>query len=174
MTHLQSILTILQQQSLFAKRSKCKFALHEVNYLGNIISISGVREDLSKLQVMLNWPIPKIVKSLRGFLGIIGYYRKFIKGYGSIAIPLILLLRKNYFLWSKQAEMAFNALKTTITLPPVLRLPDFSSEFTIECDDSGVDLGVFLMQEGQPIAFFKKCLREEPYYFPHMRRNCWL
>lgn len=108
---------------------------------------------------MLEWPIPKSVKSLRRFLALTGYYKKFIRGYDSIVVPFTMLLKKSSFIWSKEAEVAFNELKRAVTQPLVLRLPDFSKNVTIECDAFGVGLGGILMQEGQPITFYSKALK---------------
>jgi hypothetical protein len=102
---------------------------------------------------MLNWPFPSTLKSLRGFLGLTGYYRKFIKGYDSIAAPLTSLLRKNSFEWTFTAKEAFTALKNAVTNPLVLILPDFTKPFIIQCDASGCGVGVVLMQQERLIAF---------------------
>ena len=105
--HLRTILEILATYKLYAKRSKCMFACKKVEYLGHVITGEGVHIDPKKLATMLQWPIPKDIKSLRGFLGLTGYYKKFVKGYGQIATPLIALLKKDSFSWSKEAELAF-------------------------------------------------------------------
>lgn len=98
--HLKVTLEVLRQHQLYAKRMKCKFGSKEVVYLGHIISIEGVKADPSKIRSMLEWPMPLTLKSLRGFLGLTRYYRKFIKGYGQITTPLTDLLNKNAFGWN--------------------------------------------------------------------------
>lgn len=92
-------------------------------------------------------------------MGLTGYYRKFIKGYSSIAPPLTALLRKNGFKWDDSALAAFQQLKEAVTNPPVLTLPNFTQSFTIKCDASGLGIGVVLMQGGQPIAYFSQALK---------------
>ena len=95
--HLRSVLELLQQHQLYAKKSKCAFGCPEVEYLGHIISGQGVSTDPRKIAGMEAWPIPTSLKALKGFLGLTGYYRKFIKNYRQIANPLTALLRKNAF-----------------------------------------------------------------------------
>ena len=112
-----------------------------------------VSADPKKLSAMKEWPFPTTVKALHGFLGLTGYYRKFIHQYSQIVAPLTALLKKKAFVWSLQAEEAFQALKVAVCQPPVLALPNFSKPFTIECDASGIGLGAMLMQDHMPIAF---------------------
>ena len=95
--------TLIKHQ-LYAKRSKCKFASKEIDYLGHIVSQQRVHADHNKVETMLNWPRPKTLKSLRGFLGLTGYNRRFIKDYGGIVGPLTRLLKKGAFLWDSEAE----------------------------------------------------------------------
>jgi len=157
--HLRAVLGVLQQHNLYAKMSKCHFGCHEVDYLGYVICEEGVKADPSKIEAMLNWPVPKNLKSLRVFLGLTGYYRKFVKGYGGITAPLTNLLRKDAFKWGEKAELAFNSLKQAMTTPPVLGMPDFTKTFIIECDASGEGIGAVLMQAGQPLAYLSQGLK---------------
>ena len=100
--------------------------------------------DPNKAACMLAWPTPTSTKQLRGFLGLTGYYRRFIRGYGAIAKPLIELLKKNAFNWSPIAQVAFETLKNSMVSAHVLVLPDFTQEFIVEADASSHGIGVVL------------------------------
>lgn len=114
--------------------------------------------DPSKILAMTQWPVPRNIKALRGFLGLIGYYRKFICRYAYIAAPLTDLLKKESFKWFVQAQDAFEAFKLAVTSTPVLALPNFDLPFELETDASGVGIGVVLAQMGHPIAYFSQKL----------------
>lgn len=108
--HVRTILDTLDQHRLFFKRSKCAFGVTSISYLGHVISATGVAMDPDKVQAVSNWPQSRSARAMRGFLGLAGYYRKFIKNFGTIAAPLIALLRKEGFSWTDDAGAAFNAL----------------------------------------------------------------
>ncbi|KAJ9546382.1 hypothetical protein OSB04_018925 [Centaurea solstitialis] len=166
--HLKRVLEVLSQHRLYANKKKCEFGCKKLGYLGHMISGNGVEVDQAKVKAVMDWVITKNVTELRGFLGLSGYYRKFIRGYGTIARPLTDLLKKNQFKWSEEATQAFVELKKRLSSTPVLRLPDFTKEFVVETDASGFGLGAVLMQEEQPIAFFSQALstraRQKPVY----------
>lgn len=139
--------------------SKCSFAQHQLLYLGHIISDQRVTTDPAKIEEVVNWAVPKFVKKLRGFLGLAGYYRKFVKQFGILCRPLTNLLKKDVpFVWSVEADQAFKALKQALVSAPVLSLPDFSLPFTVQTDASDEGIGAVLSQRGHPIAFLSKAL----------------
>lgn len=155
--HLKITFDLFRQHTLFAKASKCSFAQNQIDYLGHVISAKGVAVDPSKVKVVSNWPLPSNVKAVRGFLGLTGYYRKFIKDYGTIARHLTALLKKDCkFILNSEADSAFTLLKQLICSTPMLALPDFQERFVIEIDASNSGVGAVLMQRGHPIAFASK------------------
>jgi hypothetical protein len=134
------------------------FCTPQVEYLGHIISSYGVATDPIKIEDILKWKSPTTITQLRGFMGLNGYYRRFVKNYAAIYKPLHAVLKKNSFQWTSQQEEAFQALKIAMTNPPVLALLDFTLPFIIETDASGYGLGAVLMQLGRPLAFLSKTL----------------
>jgi hypothetical protein len=155
--HIREVLQVLRDHKFFVNLTKCAFAQPELEYLGHIISGAGVATNPKKTQAMVQWPTPTNVIELKGFLGLTGYYRNFVKNYGMLAKPLTNLLKKQ-FNWDASAQVAFDKLKSAMTSTPVLALPNFSQEFIVEIDASDVELGVVLMQNEKPIAFLSKPL----------------
>lgn len=150
--HLKLIFDRLRYQKLFVKQSKCHFGVAYVDYLSHIVSTRGVVADPGKIDGAAQWPIPKNIRELRGFLGLTGYYRKFVRNYGVIAQSLTQLLKKNAFQWGPEASKAFEELKSAMTSPHVLLL-DFSKAFVLETDALGQAVGAVLMQDGHPMHF---------------------
>lgn len=131
--HLKQVFELLRAHEWKLKMSKCAFAQRQISYLGHIISGAGVATDPDKVTAVSSWPSPSNVRDLRGFLGLAGYYRKFVRNFGLIAKPLTELLRKNtIFHWTSVHEDSFQALKQTLVSAPVLALPNFSRPFCIE------------------------------------------
>jgi hypothetical protein len=142
------VLHILSQHQIFLKQSKCDFGTSEVEYLGHLVGKDDVRVDPKNIEAMQDWPHPKTLKILHGFLGLIGYYRNFVKNYRKIVAPLTALLKKNSFIWNPASTQDFQTLKMDMCTTPVLALPDFTKTFVLECDALGKGIGVVLMQEG--------------------------
>jgi len=156
--HLKQVLEILKTNQLYAKRSKCTFVEPKVEYLGHIISAEGLATDPKKTQVVQEWPIPKTIKELRGFLGLAGYYRKFIRKFGVISKPLTELLKKNNFVWHEGALEAFQNLKKALCETSILALPDFTKPFVLETNACDTGIGAVFSQEGRPLTFMSKAL----------------
>jgi hypothetical protein len=144
--------------NFFLKQSKCSFGASKVEYLGHLVGKYGVKVDPKKIEAMKEWPHPKTLKILCGFLGLTGYYHKFVKNYGKIATPLTALLKKNSFTWTPTTAQDFQTLNMAMCTTPFLALPDFTKTFVLECDSLGKGIGVVLMREGRPLAFTNKKL----------------
>ncbi|XP_072066694.1 uncharacterized protein [Arachis hypogaea] len=153
-----SSFTNLEKNQFFAKRSKCTFLQQHIEYLRHVISGEGVKVDPAKIEAIVAWPVPKSLKQLRGFLGLTGYYRKFVAQYAQRVFPLTELLKKNAFQWNIAADQAFHQLKQLMVHTPVLALPDFTQPFIVETDASSTGVGAILSQGGHPIAYFSKKL----------------
>jgi hypothetical protein len=125
-----------------------------VAYLGHIISAEGVAMDNAKITAVHEWPAPHSARDLWGFLGLAGYYKKFIKDFGVIAVPLTRLLRRDAFVWDDEETIAFQALKEALTMGPVLQMPDFNKLFMVDCDASSIGFGAVLHQGVGPLAYF--------------------
>ncbi|WVZ85090.1 hypothetical protein U9M48_032047 [Paspalum notatum var. saurae] len=165
--HLKIVLTRLREHKLYVKFSKCAFWLKEVSFLGHILSEKGVAVDPSKVKDVLNWKQPETVTEIRSFLGLAGYYRRFIKDFSKTAKPMTSLTKKNAkYLWSSNCEEAFQTLKKLLTSAPVLAQPDVTKPFDVYCDASGNGLGCVLMQEGRVIAYASRQLRKHEANYP--------
>ncbi|WVZ90551.1 hypothetical protein U9M48_036843 [Paspalum notatum var. saurae] len=158
--HLRLVLQKLREHKLYAKFSKCDFWIEEVKFLGHVISNGGIAVDQSK-------KIPEDVKGIRSFLGLAGYYRRFIEGFSKIAKPMTALLEKNIkFQWTSACQKAFEELKKRLTTAPVLTFPDMHKPFSVYCDALRLGLGCVLMQEGKVIAYASRQLRDHEKNYP--------
>ena len=167
--HLSIALQVLRENQLFAKLSKCDFWLKEVNFLGHVVSKAGVAVDPSKVRAVTDWPQPKSVTDIRSFLGLAGYYRKFIKDFSLVASPMTKLTRKGVkFEWSNKCEESFQSLKKSLTTAPVLTIPNGNEGFVVFSDASLVGLGCVLMQDGKVVAYASRQLKiHEQNYATH-------
>ena len=140
--HSRAVLEVLRTNKLYAKLTKCSFGQQEIEYLGHIISKEGVATDPQKLSIIKNWPLcPSTITQLRAFLGLTGYYRRFLQDYGVICKPLYDALMKDSFQWTDKQTQAFQALQKAMISPPVLALPDFNLPFVPEPDANGQGTG---------------------------------
>jgi hypothetical protein len=152
--HLRLVLQKLRDNQLYAKYSKCEFWIDKVSLLGHIISNGGITVDPAKVKGIVAWSIPTTVTEIQSFLGLAGYYQRFIEVFSKIAKPMTSLLEKEReFKWDEKCQDSFDQLKKRLMLPPVLVMPDPQKGFNIYCDACGQGLGCVLMQEGHMIAY---------------------
>jgi hypothetical protein len=167
--HLWVILQWLRDHQLYAKFSKCAFWLRDVLFLGHVISAEGIAVDPSKVQDVLDWKSPKLVTQIRSFLGLAGYYRRFIPNFSKIAKPMAQLLEKEVkFKWSPQCEDAFLTLKKLLITAPILAQSDIEKPFDVYYDASGTGIGGVVMQDGCATAYASRQLQcHEEHYLTH-------
>ena len=157
--HLRAVLQRLREHQLYAKFSKCEFWLKQVGFLVHILSIEGIAVDASKVKDVLDWLPPATVSQIWSFLGLAGYYRRFIEGFSKIAKPMTELLKKDKkFEWTSDCEKSFTELKKHLTTAPVLTLLDIYRSFDVYCDASRQGLGCVLMQDGNVVAYASRHL----------------
>ena len=147
------MLQILHDCKLYAKFSKYEFWLKSVAFLGHIVSDEGIKVDTEKIKAVKNWPIPITPTLVRSFLGLAGYYRRFVEGFSSISAPLTMLTHKaSKFQWNDSCERIFQDLKNKLTSTPILVLPKGTEGYAVHCDALRIRLGCVLMQHGKVIA----------------------
>jgi hypothetical protein len=138
-----------------------------VQYLGHVLSAEGVAVDPGKVKDILNWKPPISVHEVRSFLGMAGYYRRFIPDFSKVSKPITELLKnQTKFIWSPECEKTFRILKKSLTTAPVLAQPDIENPFDVYCDASGIDLGCVLMQEGRVITYALRQLKRHEEHYP--------
>ncbi|GJR82191.1 putative reverse transcriptase domain-containing protein [Tanacetum coccineum] len=164
--HLKIILELLKKERLYAKFSKCDFWLDSVQFLGHVIDRSGVHVDPAKIKAIRSWAAPTTPTEVRQFLGLAGYYRRFIEGFSLISNPLNMLTQKNKkYEWGKEEEEAFQTLKQKLCSAPILALPEGTKDFVVYYDASLKGYGAVLMQREKVIAYASRQLKvhEENY-----------
>ncbi|KAD7116758.1 hypothetical protein E3N88_04026 [Mikania micrantha] len=167
--HLKKVLELLRKEQLYAKFSNCEFWLKEVHFLGHVINKDGIHVDPAKIEAIKNWTTPSTPTEIRSFLGLAGYYRRFIANFSKIAFPLTTLTQKSQaFIWGQKQEDAFQLLKQKLCNSPILSLPEGSDDFIVYCDASNLGLGCVLMQRDKVIAYASRQLKvHEKNYTTH-------
>ncbi|GJU23216.1 putative reverse transcriptase domain-containing protein [Tanacetum coccineum] len=167
--HLKLILELLKKEELYAKFSKCEFWIPKVQFLGHVIDSQGIHVDPAKIESIKDWASPKSPTEIRQFLGLAGYYRRFIEGFSKIAKPMTKLTQKKVkFEWGDKQETAFQLLKQKLCSAPILALPEGSEDFIVYCDASIKGLGAVLMQREKVIAYASRQLKiHEKNYTTH-------
>ncbi|XP_052723719.1 uncharacterized protein LOC108344536 [Vigna angularis] len=165
--HLRLVLGVLRERELYAKLSKCEFWMKEVQFLGHVVSAGGISVDPAKVRTVLEWESPRSVTEVRSFVGLAGYYRRFIEGFSKIVAPLTQLTRKDHpFAWTDRCESSFQELKQKLTSAPVLVIPDTARPFEVYCDASLQGLGCVLMQDKRAVAYASRQLKIHERNYP--------
>ncbi|GJT85559.1 putative reverse transcriptase domain-containing protein [Tanacetum coccineum] len=167
--HLKQILELLKKEELYAKFSKYKFWIPKVQFLGHVIDNEGIHVDPAKIESIKDWASPKLPTEIRQFVGLAGYYRRFIEGFSKIAKPMTKLTQKKVkFEWGDKQEAAFQLLKQKLCSAPILALPEGSEDFIAYCDASKKGLGAVLMQREKVISYASRQLKiHEKNYTTH-------
>ncbi|GJT09295.1 putative nucleotidyltransferase, ribonuclease H [Tanacetum coccineum] len=159
-SHVRQVLTLLRKDSFYAATKKCVFMTPKVLFLGYVVSGEGIQVDESKVAAVQEWPTPTTITEVQSFHGLASFYRRFIPNFSSIMAPLTDCMKGKSFVWTEEAESAFQVVKEKLTTTPILVLPDFSKVFGLHTDASKVAIGGFLSQGGWPIAYFSEKLTE--------------
>nr|GFA79703.1 putative reverse transcriptase domain-containing protein [Tanacetum cinerariifolium] len=158
--HLKAILELLKKEELYAKFSKCEFWIPKVQFLGHVIDNQGIHMDPAKIESVKDLTSPKSPTEIRQFLGLAGYYRRFIEGFLKIAKPMTKLTQEKVkFKWGDKQEAAFQLLKQKLCSAPILALPEGSEDFIVYCDASNKGLGAVLMQREKVISYASRQLK---------------
>ncbi|GJX20587.1 putative reverse transcriptase domain-containing protein [Tanacetum coccineum] len=158
--HRKLVLELINKEKLFAKFFKCEFWLQEVHFLRHIVNDKGIYVDPSKIEAVKNWKAPKSPSDIQSFLGLAGYYRRFIMNFSKISKPLTLLTQKNQkYEWGVEQEEAFQTLKDNLCNAPILTLPDGPNDFVVYCDASNQGFACVLIQRGKMVAYTSRQLK---------------
>ena len=165
--HLKTVLEVLRREKLYAKLSKCNFWLNEIMFLGHVISSIGISVDPHKIEAVIKWKQPSNVSEIRSFLGLAGYYRRFVKGFSKIAAPLTNLTQKNIkFMWDDKCQQSFQELKKKLTSAPILVIPSGGEGFVVYSDASLQGLGCVLIQNERVVAYASRQLKPHEKNYP--------
>ena len=157
----------MKDKELYTKFKKCEFWLEKVAFLDHVVSKDGISVDPSKVEAVSNWAQPTTITEVRSFLGLAGYYRKFVEGFSKIASPLTNLTRKNVkFQWTDSCERSFMELKQRLVSAPILAIPTGSGGLVVYSDASKCGLGCVLMQNGRVIAYASRQLKDYEKNYP--------
>jgi hypothetical protein len=159
--HLRMVLKFLREHKLYAKLSKCIFYQKKIHYLGHIISTDGIKVDPEKIEAIRGWPTPRNVTEVRSFMGLSGYYQRFIKGFSNIASPITSLQKKGVkFEWTSKCEERFQQLKDILTSAPILNIADPDEDFFVCIDACKEGLGGVLTQKDHVVCYESRKLKE--------------
>ncbi|KAJ9546732.1 hypothetical protein OSB04_019275 [Centaurea solstitialis] len=165
--HLREVLEVLRKERLYAKFSKCAFWLEEVQFLGHVVNREVIKVDPSKIEAVMSWEVPTTPTEIRSFLGLAGYYRRFIRDFSKIEVPLTRLTKKSEpFVWGSEQQTAFETLRRKLCEVPVLTLPEGVEDMTVYCDASRLGLGCVLMQRGRVLAYASRQLKPHEANYP--------
>ncbi|GFT43039.1 retrovirus-related Pol polyprotein from transposon 297 [Trichonephila clavipes] len=171
--HLNQVFTLLRDAGLTLNKDKCHFARDKLKYLGLVISKEGIETDNSKVKAITEMKPPKNSKEVSKVLGMAGWYQKFIPKYADICEPLYRLKKKGAkFNWSTEAQDSFDKIKRALTMAPVLQLPNFTEQFNLFTDASGVGIGAVLNQNHRPIAFTSRTLNKAELNYTVTESEC--
>lgn len=167
--HLKLTLELLKDEKLYAKFLKCEFWIQEVQFLDHVFSVKGIHVDTAKIELIKNWAAAKTPTEVWQFLGLAGYYRRFIENFSKIALSLTTLtLKGKKFEWGDKQESSFQLLKQKLCITPILSLPEGTEGFIVYCDTSHQGLGCVLMQNNKVIAYASRQLNtHEKNYTTH-------
>ncbi|CAM5146518.1 unnamed protein product [Natator depressus] len=179
--HLQKVFKRIREAGLTVKAKKCQIGLNKVTYLGHQVGQGTINPLQAKVDAIHKWPVPRSKKQVQSFLGLAGYYRRFVPRYSQITAPLTDLTKKkqpNAVQWTEECQKAFNHLKATLMSDPVLRAPDFDKPFLVTTDASERGVGAVLMQEGpdqefHPVVFLSKKLSERESNWSVTEKECY-
>ena len=165
--HLKSVIEVLRKEKLFANFKKCSFCNEKVKFLGYVVGANGIEVDKEKEKAIKERPTPNTIYEVRSFHGLASFYHRFIEDFSTTAAPLTEVIKKTVgFKWGIEQDDAFQLLKDNLCTAPMFSLPKFSKTFEIECDASGIGIGVVLMKKNKSIAYFSEKLNGVTLKYP--------